>query len=327
MPEFDRVDGPDLPTAPAPWDAAGSFLYGRRMSQRNRLDIPPIAQLLAFESVARHRSFSRAAEALETSQPAISRYVARLEARLSARLFERSPAGTRPTAAGEHLNAGISAGLDAIRRAILDARGAAGEERTVIACSPDVWQFLLLPCIEALRDALGADTAVEVRLDRDDPDADVAIGREEVGDAAEEMTLRETVRPVCAPSYAAAHWDVLDGPVAGWGRLAFLDCAPQDPGWTTWDRWFAVAGLPSRAPCVRRLGSYLDVVRAAAAGQGMALGRRHLVARHLEAGVLIAVHREFTETGGDLRIALTEKGRAKPPAHRCLAFFRATLPD
>ncbi|MFB6962591.1 LysR family transcriptional regulator [Streptomyces sp. NPDC056309] len=46
--------------------------------------------LRAFTSVARHRSFSRAAEELLITQPALSRTIAQLEGNLSVRLLDRS---------------------------------------------------------------------------------------------------------------------------------------------------------------------------------------------------------------------------------------------
>ncbi|MGW4730145.1 LysR family transcriptional regulator [Streptomyces shenzhenensis] len=49
-----------------------------------------LRHLRAFTSVARHRSFSRAAEELLITQPALSRTIAQLEDRLSVRLFDRS---------------------------------------------------------------------------------------------------------------------------------------------------------------------------------------------------------------------------------------------
>jgi DNA-binding transcriptional LysR family regulator len=49
-----------------------------------------LRHLRAFASVARHRSFSRAAEELLITQPALSRTIAQLEAILSVRLLDRS---------------------------------------------------------------------------------------------------------------------------------------------------------------------------------------------------------------------------------------------
>ena len=55
--------------------------------------LPPIANLLAFEAVARRRSFAVAAAELHLTPSAISHQVARLESDLGVRLFERSAHG------------------------------------------------------------------------------------------------------------------------------------------------------------------------------------------------------------------------------------------
>jgi DNA-binding transcriptional LysR family regulator len=60
-------------------------------------------RLLTFGEVARRRSFSRAAEALALTQPAVSQQVAALERQLGVRLLDRGPGGPRPTEAGELL--------------------------------------------------------------------------------------------------------------------------------------------------------------------------------------------------------------------------------
>lgn len=66
-------------------------------------------RLLTFGEVARRGSFSRAAEALALTQPAVSQQVAALERQLGVRLLDRGPGGPAPTAAGalllEHADA------------------------------------------------------------------------------------------------------------------------------------------------------------------------------------------------------------------------------
>jgi DNA-binding transcriptional LysR family regulator len=57
-------------------------------------------RLLTFGEVARRRSFSRAAEALALTQPAVSQQVAALERQLGVRLLDRGPGGPAPTDAG-----------------------------------------------------------------------------------------------------------------------------------------------------------------------------------------------------------------------------------
>ena len=59
--------------------------------------------LQAFVAVADLRSFTRAASALNRTQPAVSMQVKRLEERLQAELFHRSKANDDLSAAGEGL--------------------------------------------------------------------------------------------------------------------------------------------------------------------------------------------------------------------------------
>jgi DNA-binding transcriptional LysR family regulator len=54
-------------------------------------------------TLARHRNYARAAEALDMSQPALSRSIAGLEADLGVKLFDRTRQGVSPTAFGERL--------------------------------------------------------------------------------------------------------------------------------------------------------------------------------------------------------------------------------
>src|SRR5262245_5745600 len=62
-----------------------------------------LRQLKHAHTVATHRSFARAARALNITQPALSRSVQMLEARLGSRLFDRSSTGVELTDAGRLL--------------------------------------------------------------------------------------------------------------------------------------------------------------------------------------------------------------------------------
>ena len=58
-----------------------------------------------------------------------------------------------------------------------------------------------------------------------------------------------------------------------------------EPG--SWEDWFEAAGRPDAPPRMLELDSYADVLRARPAGQGIALGRRYWIERHVEAGILV----------------------------------------
>src|SRR5215471_12391155 len=62
-----------------------------------------IHQLTVFSTVARHLSYTRAAEELYLSQPAVSQQVRTLEQALGVCLFERSGRGIVLTAAGQEI--------------------------------------------------------------------------------------------------------------------------------------------------------------------------------------------------------------------------------
>lgn len=70
-----------------------------------------------FCCAARHRSFSRAAQELLTSQPAVSRSIAALEQQLQCRLFQRTGRGITLTPEGQRLYAAIAPGCQALEEA------------------------------------------------------------------------------------------------------------------------------------------------------------------------------------------------------------------
>ncbi len=60
--------------------------------------LPNIRHLAAFSATVEHGSVTKAADNVGLTQPALTQAIARLEADLGCQLFEREPAGMRPTA-------------------------------------------------------------------------------------------------------------------------------------------------------------------------------------------------------------------------------------
>ena len=300
------------------------------MKTRDPYRIPPANALVAFESAARHASFTLAARELRTSQAAVSRHIAKLESWLAARLFERSRTGVTLTEAGRRFRDGVAAGLSAIHRGAAEAAEASQADQVVIACSHEASHFFIMPRYDALRQVLGDDVRIRIVTYHHyvqnlppDPSADILLTWDAPSVPSEDRVLayREAVRPVCSPAYAAAHAKTLSGPVDGWSGLTFLDTLRPNEGWATWEDWFAVAGRLDGSP--RRVGfdCYAYVLEAAAAGQGIALAWRHFIERWLESGTLVALGDGFVESDNYYVGVLTAKGRRKPLARRCLEFF------
>jgi DNA-binding transcriptional LysR family regulator len=109
-----------------------------------------------FTVVAEHRHFGRAAAELLIAQPSLSRQVRRLEQQLGARLLDRTPQGTRLTAAGEVFLPQARSLLRAAAQAAAATRAAAQPSRVTIGYTPGI---IVTPAVRQLR--------------RQHPDADV----------------------------------------------------------------------------------------------------------------------------------------------------------
>src|SRR5918997_3592009 len=90
-----------------------------------------LRELRYFVAVAEHLHFTRAAEALFVSQPALSKQIRTLESRLRIPLFERDRRTVRLTSAGQALLPGARAVLAAWR----DAHAAAAATSTQAAAT------------------------------------------------------------------------------------------------------------------------------------------------------------------------------------------------
>ena len=72
------------------------------------------AQLKAFHAVAVHGSFTRAAQKLFLTQPAVSDQVRKLEERFGVLLFHRNKRSVQLTDLGERLRAIAATGVDVV---------------------------------------------------------------------------------------------------------------------------------------------------------------------------------------------------------------------
>ena len=286
-----------------------------------------MSALRAFEAAARHESFTAAAEELGIQQPAVSRLIAELEHEIKVRLFERSGRAVILSPAGEVFQRAASVGLNRIAAGALSAAALAEDRRVILACGHATSHLFMMPRFRALRRALGDNVCVRIltldfgMLDRlGANEVDLVIGWEETDSAPEDRAavFREAVAPVCSPEFAATHAQVLAGPVEGWGALPFLRLARPARAWATWHDWFDTVGYPSPRPRYVGIEDYVYLLEAAVAGEGLALGWRHFVDRYLDAGTLVAVTEDFVEFDRSCFARLTERGRQRQDARRCL---------
>lgn len=101
-----------------------------------------------FTVVAEHGNFHRAAAALRTAQPSLSRQIRQLEKVLGVQLFERTHQGSHLTAAGEAFLPEALSLLRAAERAVDRARSAGGSDTLLIGYTGNL---IVTPVVRELR--------------------------------------------------------------------------------------------------------------------------------------------------------------------------------
>ena len=100
--------------------------------------LPPLNMLRVFEEVTRHRSFNRAAEALNVTQGAVSRQIKQLEGYLGVSLFVRTPRGLTLTETGSALASHLGNALDQIE-GVLQAVRVPNLRQRLRILAPPTW--------------------------------------------------------------------------------------------------------------------------------------------------------------------------------------------
>lgn len=172
--------------------------------------LPPIANLQAFEAVARRRSFALAAAELNLTASAISHQVSRLEAQLDIRLFERSAHGVRLSPAGEHYLMHVGAALNAIATATDDLRHGI-RNSLYVHSAPSIASLWLMPRLHHFAQAYpeislnlsAAHTPSDFALGQ--ADIDIRYGTPQWGDLVVEPLFEEAIVPLASPAFIKAH--------------------------------------------------------------------------------------------------------------------------
>ncbi|MGK9230619.1 LysR family transcriptional regulator [Inquilinus limosus] len=248
----------------------------------------PLLGLRAYAEIGRRGSVKAAAEAMGVTPGAVSQQLKLLEERLGLALFVRDRRGIRLTEAGARAHPVVQRGFDQLAEA-LDLLAAEGRRETLtVSTAPSFAASWLVP-------RLGRFTArhpgIEVRVEATTALAD--LGRVDVvlrhglgrwPGLVSEPLLAPRLLPVASPELLRR-----GPPVAG-----PADCLAypllQDGDRADWRLWLAAQGIEDpRAERGPAFDSDLLLVRAAIAGQGLALVRDLYVAEEIAAGRLALV--------------------------------------
>lgn len=246
-----------------------------------------LTQVRAFLAVVENGGFSRAAAALETTQPVVSQQVRKLETAVGARLLARSHARTVPTEDGQRFLPHARALLRAEQRARDSLAGAA----LTVAAATNIGAYLLPPLVEAYaRQTAG-------------PPPDLLLGTnpetvDRLESGAADLALMEWWDD--RPGFAARRWRteplvVIVDPAHRWAAReevakAELFDAPLiggEPGTGTGQRLRQVFGPSvSRLRTVLTVGSTAAVKEAVKAGLGISIVLAASAAEELRHGTL-----------------------------------------
>lgn len=265
--------------------------------------LPPLNALRAFEAVARHSSFARAAAELNVTKAAVAQQVRALEEGIGARLVERSGRGLKLTQSGAAGAGPLAEGFALIARAARAMREGGGRRFLIINSTPSFAATWLVgrigkfkarhPETDVLIDADPIDEALESGA----ADALIRWGAGDFPGLSATLLFKEDVFPVCAPGLIAGDDPLRSPEDLARHTLLHLDWNPAHASWPTWSDWLKAAGALN---VDARHGVFFNnmamTLRAAAQGQGVALTSFAIAADDLAAGRLVQPFRTSVPT-------------------------------
>ncbi|MFJ4587305.1 transcriptional regulator GcvA [Pseudomonas moraviensis] len=251
--------------------------------------LPSLNALCAFETAARHMSFTMAAAELNVTQTAISHQIRRLEAELGVTLFLRLKTGLALSEEGQAYLPGVRAAFHALRHStqqLLESRGSSVLTISTLVSVASKW---LLPRLPAFQQAFpDIDVRISATTDlvdfrRGGIDAAIRYGRGDWKGLRADFLMADEIFPVCSPTMAKA----LNTPanLANHTLVQVSGLTADD-----WRAWLSAAGQPAQLADGAKLTFDLAMmaVQAAIDGQGVCIGRSTYVNDDLCAGRLVA---------------------------------------
>ena len=297
--------------------------------------LPPLQTLRAFEAAARLASFTAAARELCVTQGAVSRQIRLLEQRLGVALFQRAERGVSLTERGQYYQSVVGEALQAIAGATAELGHTGASDAVTVGTTSAIASLWLMPRLTGFR---RGQPDLDIRVlasdrdfERNSAEVDLVIeyARNADPDAAMNCLFGEEIFPVCSPDYLHGRSaPERPGDLLGETLLVLDD---DHPDWMGWAEWFARAGLDRsvagrllRQPV--RINSYPTLLQAAVAGQGIALGWRHLVDDFLAAGTLVPLLQGAMTAPGAFYLRSTRPVVAGTAAARLRAWFLGQVP-
>jgi len=253
-----------------------------------RKKIPSSASLQAFDAAARHGNFARAAEELSLTEGAISRQIARLEALLNCKLFDRVGSRVKLNPVGARYAHHVRETLDRLERDTQYVMGIPQGSRSLdIAVLPTFSSRWLIPRLNSFN-ALFPDITINIAA-RTDPfilpgsgfDAVIHFEHSAWAGMRMQFLFQENLLPVCHPALLT-HDDVNQ-------QLNALPRIHRRQNPDAWHRYAQESGIDLDNPLQgARYDLHEMAIAAVMAGQGVALVPRMYIENELRCGTLVS---------------------------------------
>ena len=254
------------------------------------LRLPSLDLVRGFVAVGRRMSITLAARDLCLTQSAVSRQVHALEAQLGVPLLQRGYRSIAFTPEGERLFRSADGALQQLQDVLGEIATNGAQRPVMLSASIGFTGLWLLPRLGRFQQAHpGVDLRVSandrvVDLRRDGIDLAIRYASAAAPPEGGVCLFGETIAPVAHPSLGR---NVLRSE-RGLQKIDLLEFdAPQHP-WLQWREWLRERGWGASKPrAVLHFNQYDQVIQAALAGQGVALGRLELIRPLLDEGRLV----------------------------------------
>src|SRR5437660_2233648 len=261
---------------------------------RNRNVMPSLDLLQGFEAAARHLSFTKAGAELFLTQSAVSRQMKELEEQLGVALFHRRHRALALTDAGQQFYAAAAQVLTTMRTATSRLKAQSGKRPLSLTTTHSFAALWLIPRLAGFTRThpgvdvrITADTRVQ-DLERDGLDLAIRHGPASLAGPNAVRLFGERVFPVCSPKLLKANPLRQPADLKKHTLLQYDDPDARHP-WLHWKTWLEVAGVPELRPAATlSLSGFEQIIPAAIAGHGVALGRSPLVKDLLAEKKLVA---------------------------------------
>src|SRR2546428_12356076 len=257
--------------------------------------LPGLDLLVGFEAAARHLSFTKAGAELYRTQSAVSRQIKELEDQLGVTLFQRRHRALSLTEPGHQLYAAAAQVLATMRSATERLRRQSARRRPLSVTTTHSFAALwLIPRLAGFTRThpgvdvrITADTRVQ-DLDRDGLDLAIRHGPASLAGPNAVRLFGERVLPVCSPKLLKKNPLREPADLKNHCLLVYDDPDARHP-WLHWKTWLEVAGIPDLRPVgTLSFSGFEQIIPAAVAGHGVALGRSPLVKDLLTTKELVA---------------------------------------